>query len=314
MDNNTDFTYASLIESISKVSLLLVGLSYIFGFLIVNSHLNSYGITYIDVLKAKYLATGAMFLLLMLLSGISLYPFVLFFLNRESSTKREEMFFSIGSLFFLQYFFQTIAPGVISIKPFSGSNLTMYIMAGLSLVLFMIFGFIEKLSKYRVIFHFALNAILAYLFFELGALWFLVILIISAFLFARFLSDLTKVLSKQIQISDLAWSTIIVVTIIFSLCRSYSYNIYPKVLNEYGGGKPITMTLILTDEKKAKIKIDGLHSIDKKIEDVTLLDEDGEYFFFQKKDLKQIKALRIKKSLVNAILYKEESKIEGGDH
>lgn len=48
---------------------------YVVGFVITNSNLTSYGISYLNIFKFKYLAAGLLFIVLQLLALIILYPF-----------------------------------------------------------------------------------------------------------------------------------------------------------------------------------------------------------------------------------------------
>ena len=68
------------------------------------------------------------------------------------------------------------------------------------------------------------------------------------------------------------------------MLRSYAINLYPEILNEYGGGKPVNVTLVLTEPEQSRLRLlfeDKLQSPEP-IAHVTLIDEDKDYFFVQK--------------------------------
>jgi len=282
-------------------------LAYVFGFLIVNSHLGSLGIVSIGILKAKYIAAGAVFLLFVFLSGIILYPITLFFSLRQPSLKIGNVLVAAGSLIFMQYLLQHIAPGTVYMNKFNESpfDMVLAIIGAIGFVLSIIVSVVGKLSKMKAPSYSVTMGVLAYLTFEKGVLLVFLGLLILAFFAGPFISDLIKVKSKSMSISNMAFSIILVISCSLSVCEAYAINLYPKIKNEYGGGKPLSVTLLLSENDEQWLKLlfkDEQKSV-KIIQDVTLIDEDGEYFFVQKQADKETKTIRIKKSLVNAVIH-----------
>jgi uncharacterized protein YacL len=148
----SQLSFFQVLESASKFSLLFVGLSYVFGFIIVNSYLSSIGVISTSILKAKYIAAGMGFLLILLLSGLMFYPMILLIFKLEAPFRKEIPFYAIGLFlgYFIQFLFGFIAPG--SVKSFSLFKLSpfeqalAFIMIGI-IVFFCVAYCSEKLSK-----------------------------------------------------------------------------------------------------------------------------------------------------------------------
>jgi hypothetical protein len=305
---NSYSPYLPILEMVSKVFLFLVGLAYVFGFLIVNSYLGSLGIVSIGILKAKYIAAGAVFLLFVCLSGIILYPITLFASNRQPLVKIENVFFAAGSLAFMQYLLVHVAPGTVYLKwgdKWSSVYMVLVIIGSISFILLIISSAVGKLSKMRGPSFFVAMGVMAFLSFEKDVLWVFLSLLSLAFFSGLFISDLRKVKSKSMSITNMVFITVMVVSCSLALCETYAAKLYPKIKNEYGGGKPVSITLLLSENDKLWLKllfIDDQKTVEI-MQDVTLIDEDGEYFFVQKEANKETKTIRIKKSLVNAVIH-----------
>jgi hypothetical protein len=144
-----------------------------------------------------------------------------------------------------------------------------------------------------------------YLTFESGVLWVLVCLLILLTFGTRFVSDLMDVMSKKKQFAGMAISALLTISATLGLCQSYATFLYPKIENKYGGGKPVLVTLFLGKEMEplSELLFEDNQGSSRAIKDVTLIDEDGDYFYIQRKGSQQNKTIRIKKSLVNAIIH-----------
>jgi hypothetical protein len=63
---------------------------------------------------------------------------------------------------------------------------------------------------------------------------------------------------------------------------------------------------ICLESRAIAIKTSYEHKSVENLQDVTLIDEDGGYFFIQKQADKETKTIRIKKSFVNAIIHQKK--------
>lgn len=280
-----------------------------FGFLIVNSYLASFGIISIGILKARYIGAGAVFLMFVLIAGVVLYPIALFFSRRQSNLKVENIFSSAGSLIFMQYLLFHIAPETAFMN--SPGKPSIYVWAtlvGIAILILALSRFVVKLSRIRLPSYCIGMGLIIYTTFDKRVLWIFLWLLIMAFIAGYFISELDKVRSKSMPISDMVFVTMIAVSFSLTLCESYAAQLYPKIKNEYGGGKPVSVTLVLSGIEDQELK--GLFGDENKttenLQDVTLIDEDAEYFFILKQTGKETKAMRIKKSLVNAVIHQKK--------
>lgn len=65
------FSFVGKLKELGNVSVIVAGLAYGCGFLITNLHLNTYGIYDFSIINARYIYTGAMFLMLCFMAYIS---------------------------------------------------------------------------------------------------------------------------------------------------------------------------------------------------------------------------------------------------
>lgn len=318
------------LEMLSKGSLLFVGLSYIFGFIIVNSYLASFGVINIDILKSKYIAAGAVFLLFLALCGIIVYP-VVFVSRRQTFSEKKDAFVSIGSLYLMQQLLLNIAPGTVFLMPPSISTIPLYlkIIAPTALILFLVTTFLRRLYYLQSLSYFVIMGLFMYFTFERGTLLVFLGVVLLALFSALFIPDLMHVKLRRKPLSAIVLTTMPVICFSLLLLKSYAINLYPEILNEYGGGKPVNVTLVLTEPEQSRLRLlfeDKLQSPEP-IAHVTLIDEDKDYFFVQKQTSQerprlssrmewdkdsfflhkqpsqQTDTIRIKKALVNAVIH-----------
>lgn len=327
-------SHFSFLEMLSKGSLLFVGLSYIFGFIIVNSYLAGFGVINIDILKSKYIAAGAVFLLFVALSGIIVYP-VAFVFRRQTFSEKKDALLSVGSLYLMQQFLLTIAPGTVYLTYYpSISTVPLYlkIITPTALILFLgstFSTFLRKLSYLQSLSYFVFMGIVMYFTFENGTLHVFLGLVVLALCAALFIPEPMNVKLKRKPLPTIVVTMIPVICFFLLMLRSYAINLYPEILNEYGGGKPVNVTLVLTEPEQSRLRLlfeDKLQSPEP-IAHVTLIDEDKDYFFVQKqtsqerprlssrmewdKDSfsshkhlsKPTDTIRIKKAIVNAVIH-----------
>ncbi len=300
-------SHLSFLEILSKHALSFIGLSYIFGFIIVNSYLASFGLVSIGIVKAKYIAAGVVFLVFISLCVLILYPLAFYTLKEKKEFKTGDILYSIGSLVLIEQLLLYIAPDSLNFfshdRPFSNILL---IIAGISLVFAIFCRFVKKLSKFTGLLYFLGMGIFAYLMFELGVIFVLFFVVCLVFLGSVFISNLMDVLARKKPFTGLmAMGLIYVVSVTLGLCQIYTRYLYPKIENKYGGGKPVDVILFLGKEMElsSELLFEGKQESSQTIKDVSLIDEDGDYFFIQKKGLQQNKTIRIKKSLVNVIIH-----------
>jgi hypothetical protein len=119
-----------------------------------------------------------------------------------------------------------------------------------------------------------------------------------------FVAGVLKVTTKEKKISDLAFSRLLLLASLLALFKSYSDNLYPKITNQFGGGKPVAVTLLLIRDEKSGLELlfHDDQKLSERMQDVALLDEDADYFFVQKQTGQKIETIRIRKPLVNAII------------
>ncbi len=307
----------SLFEKVSKYPLYFVGLSYIFGFIIVNSYLASFGLVNISVIKAKYIAAGAVFLVFCTLCGMFLYPLALSIppLKEKRSFTIDHLYWLVLYLLITQWLLSYIAPDALSYSwvnnfwhdKFSFRLFSTYlvILMFISFLCFIIFPFIKRLSKFFKHSYCVAMGISSYLQYTPGVLWVMLWVLFVLYFAPKFISDFIDVVSRKKHVADMSMSALFIIYLTLGLCQFYAVGLYPKIENKYGGGKPVQINLFLGDEVRPLSSLlfeDNLET-SRVIKDVTLLDEDGDYFFIQKKGTPQDKTIRIKKSLINAIVH-----------
>jgi hypothetical protein len=297
------------LEIVPKISLSFVALSYIFGFIIVNTHLGNFGIFSTTVLKAKYIASGAVFLVFALLAGMTIYPFLLFVSGRQPSLKWEGLY-SLGSLFFMAFLLQHIAPEAVSPRSLNLSSIYFKIALGLWIIcgILMVMStslLSNKISKLKAPLYFVFMGAAAYQTIKPDIFWiFFWISVLGVWAFA-FIARILKVATKQMKVSaDMAIAAIWLLSALLALCKSYSDYLYPKITSQYGGGKPVSVTLLLTrgDDSGLGSLFHDNQTSSERMQDVTLLDEDADYFFIQRQTGQEIETIRIRKPLVNAVI------------
>ena len=304
----------SFLEILSRHAFSFIGLSYIFGFIIVNSYLASFGLVSIGIIKAKYIAAGVVFLLFVSLCGLILYPTISHFLRvkEKGEFKPGEILWSIGSLMIIEVLLIYVAPDSLTLsdKPSWISLKGLLAVIGIiSLLLIIPFRFVKKLSKLMDPLYFVGMGIFAYLLFRPSIFIVLSSTVGLVLLGAVVTSNVREVLSKKKSFTGyIAINIIYLVSITLGVCETYTRYLYPKIENKYGGGKPVDVTLFLEKDLEPSFKLifEDSQKSSETIENVSLIDEDGDYFFIQKKTPQQNRTIRIKKSLVNAVVHEKK--------
>ncbi len=105
----------------------------------------------------------------------------------------------------------------------------------------------------------------------------------------------------------MAIGAIFIISSTLGLCQTYATLLYPKIENKYGGGKPVLVSLSFGKESEplSALGFEQDQAPSRIIKDLTLIDEDEDYFFIQKKAPHQNETIRIKRSLINAVIHEK---------
>jgi hypothetical protein len=221
---------------------LLAGVSYLFGFVVVNSFLSKYGISSTSIFDSEYLAAGLIFTLIFGVLFLSI-----FFSNKHLDKVSENLsdFYlpALMRVFLLSYTYCFLIIDKTDVLP-------TYIMIFNYIGIFIWFFFfiIVKVTK-----------------FPLWLKWMLLFIVaISSNVFVfiiskecRFLISLVFVygilgIISIVNIYDKKYEKAAALGSIFgfiSLAMLFGYGVYDNIAKRYGGGKPENITLLVDSQK-----------------------------------------------------------------
>jgi len=280
------FPFSSL-EKFSKFSFLIAIILYIIGFIITNIHLSRFGIYDISLLQVQYILTGFVFLIFFLapLLGILLPFFIVF---------------KFGKSFFIKNDKRT---SIINVVFLSKLLLAISLSVTLCLALGILFSCLLSTSVDIDSLNCLLN-IKAIMFFFTSLYFGLVIIIYVAHSKNNFSEKFGIILDNV-----MTYATIILCFI--SILTLYPLGIYPHVHNAFSGGKPISASLLISQNDISVIKSLGL-SLDSKnyVRDTKIIHQTSSliYLVHKEKDLGQTYSIAIPKEIVKGIIYQIEPK------
>lgn len=287
---------------------------YIFGFIIVNSHLVKNGIYSFEIFNTIYLAAGAIFIIVVAIFGFTVGRRVYFLDNdfyQLVSNYNKLHNLKKWSIFCLLYILVELLFAVIF-----GVFWTAYLLFDdvqeikILIVLLTVFFVIEyliakKINFYRNHIYIGISVIIITSFFIVFAIKFLLSDKRILSLFFYYMGNL-MVLNIVIQISQKRkdnnifkyfWGLIF----LFSTATLFGNNYYDEIKREYGGGKPMFAKLIVSNYFPAYLS-KMLKTENGVIKDAKILAETNSDILIQTKSEEEQITIRISKNLIQAII------------
>lgn len=310
-------SFSERLKQAAEFLTILAVASYALGFVIVNSHLLTYGYSGAGLFKVKYISAGLLFLLLTSLIGFSFSAIFWARIqkNEHESNKRKAVIWAPAfAMFILTQVFI-----VISDKEIQSSSehplWPTWVSLGLLAFLMMLMGIEASQWKWKGAEWLRKNPGLTYLLlmvFYLLHHMSLMAATILGFLALSIFFVMWFVLNEiPIMVRFKEWPTAVIhqmsIGLLFFLFMvgTFGTYLYGHILPQYGGGEPARVRVVLAKEKRDQLKQLGYEENEALLADTLLIDStDSEHLFLIKKtpETKGL-LLQIKKDLVEVMLY-----------
>lgn len=300
-------------NKIVELFALIMGVTYVLGYIIVNSYYVSLGIGHLSVFKIKYLSAGILYLLVIIVFIISLFPFILtYFITdnqmRDENDKlkaSEQSFMKAVSLLFSSFitiliFLNNVFDIKVNKNSWEISNgtllIALFIMVELLINKILKRNDSIKLLKIRKVLRVVWVVLVTGFVLYLESLNPLPFLFLIASLV--FLSSLRKVFQGPTINKELFKSTREVYFLVYGISMfliaviDFGTMSYGHIKPEYGGGKPIEIKYSLrTDPSKMK----AARLVDQSEREVIIILDDNRVLQLLKDDITSIEYVPIKK-------------------
>lgn len=289
-DSEKPSSWASINEitkSVTTLSAMVASASFVFyglGFIIVNSYLMSFGLREFDLLSPTYLSAGIVFVFTNIVSIAISVGFALLLRRRHELQGAS------------QSSWETIVNWFI---PFSAGFLAFFF---LGLILNNITSMGERGAA-------SISDYWPYaIFLSLAAFG---IEVIAEMLVTANQTGLKQILSQPDLLkkfgTNAGWTLVFILFFSLLLVSLWSQEVYPKISPAFGGGRPITVRVVLADKSKEGLFLDTGIQISSNIsEPLQLIDENDESITAL---LSNGNAVKLSKSLISNIIYLSSQKV-----